>query len=151
MSDMRIENRIEHLKKRAKRCVCKYCGKELTLRHIVFSDINEAKVELYCNSCDRIEFGVEKEIYYTACNFVDNLEFDYYENMDANEKKHQMNVAKLCEIIGWTCKHMGILNQDGFAVPITVDEDSWSECLVLPGRNIIIADGEDTAACRNQL
>ena len=151
MSDVQAENRIERLKKRAQRCVCKYCGKELTLRHIVFSDINEAKVELYCKACERIEFGVEKEIYYSAYNFVDNLEFDYYENVDANEKKHQMNVAKICEILSWNYKNMGLLNQDGFTVPVNIEKDMWSECLVLPSRDVVLEDGEVITECQNQL
>ena len=143
MSNIQVDVRIERLKRRTQRCVCKYCGRELTLRHIVFSDINEAKVELYCDFCNRIEFGVEKEIYYSAYNFIDNLEFDYYENLDANGKKHQMNVAKICEIISWNCKNMGFLNQDGFTVPLNVEENAWSECLVLPSREVALQEEEE--------
>lgn len=79
--------RIEQLKQRVNRCVCKFCGKQISLYRIIFSDIAEARVELYCDNCGRIEFGIEPEIYHCACNFVDNLEFDYYEGMDNNIKK----------------------------------------------------------------
>ena len=130
------ENRIERLKERSKHAVCKYCGHELSLRHIVFSDINEAKVELYCNNCKRIEFGVEKEIYTCASNFVDNLDYDYYENMDDNESKRQMNIAKVCEIMGWACKNLDIMNDKGFTVPVSANQNSWNECLVVPSSDI---------------
>lgn len=150
MCDTQSENRIERLKRRAKHCVCKYCGKELMLRHIIFSDINEAKVELYCNACQRIEFGVEKEIYASACNFIDYLEFDYYENMDANEKKRQMNIAKICEIMSWCCKNIGIINQDGFTVPLELELDKWKECLILPSQEVIL-DKEEEPECKKQL
>ncbi len=81
------EGRIETLKKRTRRCVCKYCGGALSLRRIIFHDVEDVRVEIYCDNCDRIEFGVEPEIYISACNFVDNLEFDCYEGLDANEKE----------------------------------------------------------------
>lgn len=143
------DNRIERLKRRAKHCVCKYCGKELKLKHIIFSDINEAKVELYCNSCQRIELGVEREIYMSACNFVDHLEFEYYEGIDCNERKRQMNIAKVCEIMTWGCRNIGILNQDGFTVPLKLDEEFLSECLVLPSQEVMVE--EEPCTCSDQL
>ncbi len=144
------DNRIERLKKRAKRCVCKYCGRELKLKHIIFSDIHEAKVELYCNSCQRIEYGVERELYVSAYNFVEQLEFEYYEGIDENERKRQMNIAKVCEIMSWGCQNIGILNQDGFTVPLQFDETSWSECLALPSQEIAVTE-EESYTCSNQL
>lgn len=130
------ESRIELLKKRKKRCVCKYCGRPLTLRRIIFHDVEDVRVEIYCGSCDRIEFGVEPEIYASARNFVENLEFDYYESMDQNEKKKQMNIAKVSEILSWSCKNMGILNQDGFQIPLKMKQSDWAECLVLSSEEI---------------
>ncbi|WP_425805128.1 hypothetical protein [Desulfitobacterium sp. Sab5] len=130
------ESRIEMLKKRAKRCVCKYCGGQLNLNRIIFNDVEDARVEIYCDNCDRIEFGIEPEIYRSARNFVDNLEFDYYEGLDQNEKKRQMNIAKISEIMAWGCKNMGILNQNGFQIALNMEEGDWDECLVMKNDDI---------------
>lgn len=60
------------LKKRTKRCVCKYCGGKLKLRRIIFSEYEDARIEIFCSQCDRIEFGVEPEISRSAEYFVEN-------------------------------------------------------------------------------
>ena len=60
---------------RSQRCVCKYCGGQLEVRTIVFNEILDARTELFCTHCDRIEYGVEKELYQSACYFVET--FDY--------------------------------------------------------------------------
>lgn len=130
------ESRIELLKRRKKRCVCKYCGGPLTLRRIIFHDVEDVRVEIFCDSCDRIEFGVEPEIYSSARNFVENLEFDYYESLDQNEKKKQMNIANVSEILSWGCKNLGILNQEGFQIPLEMRQSDWGECLVLSSEDI---------------
>lgn len=49
--------RVRKLKKRAERCVCKYCGEKLSLRKITYAAYDEAKIEVYCDSCERIEYG----------------------------------------------------------------------------------------------
>lgn len=114
----------------------------MRLRQIVFSDVNDAKIELYCNHCEKIEYGVEKEIYLSAENFVDQLEFDYYEGMDDNEKKRQMNIAKVCEIIGWSCKHLGIIDEEGFTLPLDVHPDGADECLVMFSKDVVLTAEE---------
>ena len=43
--------RVTRLKKRAERCICKYCGNKLGLRKITYSVYDEAKIEIYCNAC----------------------------------------------------------------------------------------------------
>ena len=98
---MEKKSRLEIMKARAKRCVCKYCGGKLELRRIAFSDYGEARSELYCPVCQRIEFGTEPEIYQGATYFVDNLEFNHYPGLDDNEKTRRMNIAKVCEIMAW--------------------------------------------------
>lgn len=128
--------RIETLKARKKRCVCKYCGGELSIKRILFSDIEDARIELYCEKCDRIEFGIEPEIYLCACNFVDNFDFDFFEGMDDNEKKYQMNVAKISEIIAWGFKNLGLLDKNGFKVPIEKHHTDWQECIALESSQI---------------
>ncbi|MBP3625231.1 MAG: hypothetical protein J6J05_05295 [Peptococcaceae bacterium] len=136
------ENRIEMLKGRTARCICKYCGSPLELRRVIFHDIAEARVDIFCSECDRIEFGVEPEVYMSACNFVDNLEFDYYMNFDNNEKKRQMNIAKVCEIMIWCCKNIGILNHTGFTIPLNAVQNDRAECLVLSSEQIATAEEE---------
>ena len=134
------EGRIEMLKNRTGRCVCKYCGGPLVLRRIIFHDVEDVRVEIYCENCDRIEFGVEPEIYSSARNFVDNLEFDCYEGLDANEKKRQMNIAKVSEILSWGCRNLGLLNQKGFQVPLQMKPSDWTECLVLSSEELALED-----------
>lgn len=106
------------LKARAKRCVCKYCGSRLRLKQLTFSEYDEARVEIFCKNCDRIEFGVEQEIYESAKYFVEQMEFNYYPDLDDTEKTKRMNVAKVCEIMAWQDKMLGFLVQDGFTVPV---------------------------------
>lgn len=57
--------------------------------HCIFSDYGEARSELYCPVCQRIEFGTEPEIYQSATYFVDNLEFNHYPGLDDNEKQEE--------------------------------------------------------------
>lgn len=112
------EGRVEELKGRAKRCCCKYCGGKLELRRIIFSDDEDARIELFCSQCDRIEYGVEPEIYNNAVQFVDRLKFNIYADLDDNEKTRRMNIAKVCEIMAWGDKNLGILDGNGFNVPV---------------------------------
>ncbi|MEE0435056.1 MAG: hypothetical protein UDB11_06600 [Peptococcaceae bacterium] len=125
------KNRVETLKARKRRCVCKYCGNSLVVKRILFSDIEDARIELYCENCERIEYGVEPEIYQSASNFVDNLEVDFFENLDDNEKKRQMNIAKVAEIMAWGFRNTGLLSVDGFTVPLHMKRGAWEECIIL--------------------
>ena len=130
------ENRIENLKRRAKRCVCKNCGGELSLRRIVFNDIDLARVEIYCEHCQRIEFGVEPEIYACASGFVDSFGFNYYEDLDRNEQARKMNIAKVSEILSWSLKNMGLLTNEGFSVDLKTLNNSWAEILSINEENV---------------
>ena len=47
--------RIRELKIRTKNCCCRYCGGELKLRRILYGNVKEGRVEIFCNDCDRIE------------------------------------------------------------------------------------------------
>ncbi|MEE0435600.1 MAG: hypothetical protein UDB11_09420 [Peptococcaceae bacterium] len=125
------ENRLALLKARTKRCVCKYCGQPLSLKRLIFSDFTDARIEIYCDHCERIEYGVEPEIYHSARNFVDHLEFNYYTDMDQNEKTRQMNIAKVAEILAWGCRNMGMLDDQGFRVPVSCDAQLMERCLVI--------------------
>ena len=127
----KAEGRVEQLKQRVKRCVCKYCGKPLRLKRIIFNEVEDARIEIYCAYCDRIEFGVEQEIYRSALFFVDEIGFNCYPDLENNEKTKRMNVAKVCEIMAWGNRNIGILSKDGFEVPLKINENLMGECLVL--------------------
>lgn len=125
------ENRLDALKQRATRCCCKYCGQPLTLKRIMFSDVTDARIEIYCEHCERIEYGIEPEIYQSAKNFVENLEFNYYTELDQNEKTHRMNIAKVAEIIAWGYRSSGLLDDTGFKVAITPANRALDQCLII--------------------
>lgn len=125
------ESRIETLKARAKRCCCKYCGGKLTLKRIIFSDFEDARVEIYCDSCERIDYGIEPEIYQSAQNFVDQLEFNYFPDLTPNARTRRMNVAKVCEIMAWGYQNTGLLDEHGFTVPLSCEGQPLSQCLIL--------------------
>jgi len=131
MTEEEKESRIELLKDRTKHCVCKYCGGELEVKQIIFYEQREARVELFCTDCDRIEYGVEREIYDSAKYFVNEMEFNHYPDLDENEKTKQMNIAKVCDIIAWGSKSMGFLEDDGFVVPVKMNKDLLGKSIVL--------------------
>ena len=128
--------RLEMIAMRANRCVCKYCGKKLHLQRIMFQDIKEARSEIYCKNCEKIEFGVEPEIYQCAVSFVDQCGYDHFPDLDDNERKRQMNIAKTCEIMDWCCKELGILTQDGFKRELNVSADKAKGLLIVPSSAI---------------
>lgn len=129
------KGRIEMLKARTKRCVCKYCGSRLRLKQLIFSEYDEIRVEIFCKNCDRIEFGVEQEIYESAKYFVEQMEFNYYSDLDDTEKTKRMNIAKVCEIMAWQDKMLGFLGQDGFTVPLQ-RTSYMGECLLLTDEDL---------------
>ena len=137
------QGRVEMLKGRAKRCVCKYCGGRLRLKRIIFSDHEDARVEIYCDNCERIEYGVEQEIYQSARYFVDELKFNCYPNQDANESTRrmtiakQMTISKVCEIMAWENKNLGLLDRDGFRVPLEVNGNILGECIILTDEDLL--------------
>ena len=119
------------MKHRIKRCRCKYCGGTLKLRRIIFSDYEDSRIEIYCNSCDRIEYGVEPEIYASAKFFVENSGFNCYPNLDASENTKQMTISKVCEIMAWQNQNLGIMNENGFKVELDLNENFVGECITL--------------------
>lgn len=125
------EKRLESLKKRTKRCVCKYCGGRLKLRRIIFSEYEDARIEIFCNDCDRIEFGVEPEIYASAKFFVENSGFNCFPDLDQNERTKKMTIAKVCEIMAWQDQNLGLLSAEGFQVPLNMSENFVGECITL--------------------
>lgn len=134
--DFKSEKRLDMLKARIKRCVCKYCGGNLHLKRIIFTEYEEARVEIFCEECDRIEFGVEPEIYLSAKFFVEESGFNCYDDLDDNERTKQMTIAKVCEIMSWQDLNLGILNKKGFCVPLDMNENFLGQCITLKNRDL---------------
>lgn len=58
-------------------------------------------MDLYCPSCDKVENGIEPEIYEIAKAYVDKFEFNYYLDMEESAYNYRMNVAKIGTITKW--------------------------------------------------
>ena len=129
LMDFHSKKRLDVLKKRSKRCVCKYCGGELKLKRIIFSSFEDARIEIFCKDCERIEYGVEPEIYKSAKYFVENRHFNCFPDLDDNERTKQMTISKVCEIMSWQDQNFGILNENGFTIPLSFNENVVGECV----------------------
>lgn len=103
----------EKIEKRAVRCVCKYCGQPLTVKFILFNRYGGQGRELYCETCGRIEYGVEPAIYSLAVQLVDELEFNYFLDMEEDAFTRQLNIAKAAELMTWTLRQAGGLTAEG--------------------------------------
>ena len=127
--------RIEEITERTRRCVCKYCGSPLEIRNLHFGTIETARSEIFCTSCNRIEFGVEPEIYSCAKYFVNELDFNCYPDLEKSEQTLRLNVARICEIIFWFCQSTEILQPYGF-VPEVKDIMKNKTNMLLPNELI---------------
>lgn len=123
--------RLQQIRNRAKRCVCRYCGRHLGLRKITYAAYDEAKVEIYCEHCQRIEHGVEPEIYRLAEYFVDDMRFDHYWNLDESEQKRRMNIAVVCDIVYWSMRNAGLLDEEGFKAELHMDPNILGEAFLI--------------------
>ena len=126
-NEIKEKERLDELKIRTKQCCCRYCGGKLSLRRILYGNVNKGRVEIFCDDCDRIEYGTAWEIYQIAKYYVDEFDFNHYPENDDSMKTYQMNVAKICDIISWGCKNLGILDYDGFKVPVNIDNTLLGE------------------------
>ena len=70
-------------------------------------------LELYCPNCQKIEYGTEPEIYNLASEFVETVEFDYFPDMDDEDRHQKLNVAKVCDILGWIYRRTSVLDETG--------------------------------------
>ncbi len=145
------EKRVNTLKSRVNRCVCKYCGGELKLRQIIFSEYDEARIEIFCKKCNRIEFGVEPEIYVNARFFVEETGFNCYPDLDDSERTNQMTIAKICEIIEWQNRNIGILGPEGYNIEIKENECYVGQCITISEENLnrIIENRKNNDECSN--
>ena len=129
--------RLEEIKNRSKRCVCKYCGGRLRVRMLDFGQIETVNLEIFCENCDKIEYGVEPEIYHSAQYAVDILGFNAYQDRADNEQRRRLNIAKVCELLFWHDRELGILDQYGYKVPVADPGEN-----MLDNDGSIIIDGE---------
>ena len=120
--------RVERLKQRAKYCCCRYCGGELHVRQIVFHTQAAARIELYCDQCQKIEYGVEQEAYASARAFVTATAFNHFPELEDNEQRFQMNVAKVCNLTSWQLRYLGLTGENGFIVPTQIKESGMDMC-----------------------
>ena len=117
------KNRMEDLVSRSERCCCKQCGGKLEVRIVVYNKYGGSGAELYCDHCQKIEYGTEPEIYRAAKNFVDRLGFNHFVDLEENERTYMLNIAKVCEILSWGGKYWGLLEKDGFNIALKLPED----------------------------
>ena len=123
--------RTTMLEKRSDRCVCKYCGSRLRIKSIVFNEIVDGRSELYCSHCGRIEFGVEPEIYQSAKYYIDEFHYNCYPELEGTEATRQMSTAKVGEIMNWLVERLGLVDDGGFCVPLSLAQSELGECLDL--------------------
>lgn len=135
--------RLQRLKARKKRCVCKYCGHELKLRRIIYTSFEEARTELYCNHCKRIEYGVEWQIYKSAKFYVEHSGINLYPGLDDNEQCKQINIAKIAEIMDWVCHNLGIVGDEGVAVPLNFQPEFMAECITVSDAELTSIDDDE--------
>ena len=136
MSEEEEHAELIRLKKRVKTCKCHYCGGMLELRKITYSSYDISKIEIYCSNCNRIEYGVEPEIYEVAKYFVDELNFDHYADWDNNIRKREMNIAKVNEIIDWGCRNLGLLTDDGFTAELQLRPELLGEAIIISDKDL---------------
>ena len=122
--------RIKALKKRVQRCKCKYCGGELVVRQLAFNHIEEARIEIFCSRCNRMEYGVEPEVYLAAKYFVEQSGFNCFPELEDNENTQRMIIAKVCEILTWQNRYIGILDdEEGYTIDIKPKENYIDGCV----------------------
>lgn len=126
-----MSERILELKDRVKRCVCRFCGGELSLHKITYAAYDEAKIDIFCDNCNRIEFGVEPEVYKIAEYYVDVLQYDQYPELDNSERKRRMNIAVICDILTWGYNKAGFLDKNGFTVELNYSPELLDAALLI--------------------
>ena len=55
--------RKKELRERVNRCCCSYCGSSLVLRRITAGVADEGRIEIFCPSCNRIEYGISRKFF----------------------------------------------------------------------------------------
>lgn len=139
----KLSQRIADLKRRKDRCVCRYCGSKLSLRKMTYAAYDETKIDIFCDSCNRLEQGVEPEIYIIAEYYVDEMGYDYYPELEPSERKRRMNIAVVCDILAWGYRSIGILDKDGFKIELDFKEELISRSLAINDKvlNLVSKEG----------
>lgn len=88
-------------------------------------------MELFCNQCDRMEFGIEPEIYQSAVYFVDEFRVNYFPDFSDVSMVKKLNVSAISNIISWAMLNLGYLEKDGFIAPPQMNQQMFKRCLVL--------------------
>lgn len=130
IKNMMTSPRVVGLRARTKRCCCKYCGGRLRLKQIVYNDTIEPRIEIFCENCQRIEYGVEPEIYELAKYYVEQMNCDFFPELDSSESKDRMNVGKVCEIIFWAMNNLNMVDMEGFKYPVEMDKKMVGESII---------------------
>ena len=104
--------RVEHLKERAKDCCCSYCGGDLAVRRILYQTTAEYRIELYCDNCEKIEYGVPRALYDSAKAAIERLGFNYYSETEEGVTRNQMNIAKLSTLTAWQLRYLGMIDDE---------------------------------------
>jgi hypothetical protein len=104
--------RVEHLKERSKDCCCSYCGGDLAVRRILYQTTAEYRIELYCDNCEKIEYGVPRALYDSAKAAIERLGFNYYPETQEGITRNQMNIAKLSQLTAWQLRYLGMIDDD---------------------------------------
>ena len=131
ISQFNNSNRLQELTGRVTRCCCRYCGSPLELKRITFSHFEDSRIEIFCTSCNRIEYGVEPEIYKSAKYFVEHFDFNWYTYLDDNAQTKHMTIAKICDILSWQNRQLGFMDNNGFKVPVQMQQDWQNESITI--------------------
>ena len=123
--------RVAMLNERVKRCVCKSCGGPLSLRMLDFNEFENTRIDIFCDNCDRLEFGIEPEIYRAALYYTEEYELNLYPDMGNTALSKKATVAKTADIMNWVLKSLGYLGKDGFIVHPNTSRVINGECLDL--------------------
>ncbi len=138
------QSRLDFLKKRKQHCCCKYCGSGLEVRRMTFGMDDDARVELYCLNCKKIEYGVEQEIYAVSEYFVEEMGFQIYTEVDNPVLQKQMNVAKVADIISWGFEQLGYFDGQGFRYPVDTKDALLHEYLNIKLKDLQTINGDDS-------
>ena len=57
--------------------------------------------------------------------------------LDDNEKTRRMNIAKVCEIMAWGDKNIGILSEEGYSVPVKLEIEQIGQTAVFEDKDLV--------------
>jgi len=90
---------------RQENCVCKRCGGSLEVRTVTQNIYGGQSLDLYCPNCHCVEYGTEKVVFQMAQSFMEKFEFNYFLDLEEDEKSRQLNISLLCDIMAWAVNY----------------------------------------------